>query len=722
VTQTLERNEIASIEWRRVTSIAWPTLSVICALQALVSERPTVRWQILYVAGLITAGLISWALSINQRIQFSNTPTVIYLLVTPILLGTQPKNSWISIGLVAFAAVIYFSAVENIYLAFSLILLITLYQTFVVQLDLSSISDRYDIAYFYSYFSFLWILIMGIASYFIRRRYLDVADDIQEIVDSEINTSINRLNSLKQVNEKDSRNLRLHGTVLNTLIHIRNLMQEGKPYKGVIPSFIREVQSLASESVLEAKRDFNGDLKKLITDRVLRRMDISLTPFYGQVESPLVEESCIEVIRELILNSEKHTEATSGAVTIAKKVGRGIRITFIDNSISQLSNQEKVVTLEKTKESRTLQKLLVACGGEIQVSMTKGKKLRKIEIQIPYIDLELELKATLEKSRVAGLNDFSLNYVRASLLVALLSFPGYLLNGLNSETLIFVASTIIGFFLVLRYPKSKSLLALLIFSGLSIIPSLSFDVQTCADLGAIPWLFNHVITVGFFAAIYIKKRIFRWLPIAILTAECFYYPLHYPTQCQNIFLGSLPGIPLIIVFALSVLAVRRREVYFDEDESLELGRLARALTSSDEYRENAYSNLIQDLLKFVQYFSDGPDKAVDAKSISLQIQKIQTFLVCAEHFDSQLIRKLFELFREKQELGIPGRLTLLGENFSTFDTEPSVDLLVTRLGEIKANGAASLTIVNVHTLELHFEGREVAEKPADIDGIPIFYG
>jgi hypothetical protein len=499
-------------------------------------------------------------------------------------------------------------------------------------------------------------------------------------------------------------------------------MQEGKPYKGVIPSLIREVQGLASESVLEAKRDFYEQIQNLIASRVLQRMDISLTPFYGQVESPLVEESCIEIIRELILNTEKHTDATSGAVTVAKKAGRGIRITFIDNSISNLPYYEKLVNLEKTKESGTLQKLLVACGGEIEVSMTKGKRLRKIEIQIPYIDLELELKATLEKSRVAGLNDFSLNYVRASILVALLSFPGYLLIGLNSETLILVASTIIGFVLVLRYPKSRSFLVLLIFSGLSIIPSLSLAVQTCADLRAIPWLFNHVITVGFFAAIYIKKRVIRWLPIAILTAECVYFPLQYPPDCQNIFLGSLPGIPLIIVLALSVLAVRRREVYFDEDESLELGRLARALTSSDKYRENAYSSLIQDLLKFVEFFSDGSDEAADAESISLQIQKIQTFLVCAEHFDSQLIRKLFELFREKQDLGVPGRLILLGDNFSTFKTESLVDVIVTRLRDIKADGAASLTIVNVHTLELHLEGGEVAEKPADIDGIPIFYG
>ena len=716
-----ERNEIAVLEWRRITSIAWPTLSLIFALQALFSENPIQRWQILYVTGLLIAGLLSWLFSRIFGLTFSNTPTVLYLLITPLVLENLPERPWMSIGLAAFAAVIYYSTIESLPLAIAITLLITGYQTFVAQMNYKSITDNLDISYFHSYFSILWILIMGVASIFIRRRYMDVAGSIQETVDAEISSSLSRLKSLKQVNEKDSRNLRLHGTVLNTLIHIRNLIERNFPADTSIKTLIQEVESLESEGSTEDTRDFMAKMESMISNRTLQRIDVSIAPFTGKIDSPLVEESCLEIVREIVLNSEKHTKATTAALTFARKIGNEIQITLIDNSVSNLSLKEKYDLVERTKESRTLQNLLVACGATIQISLTRGKGFRKIEVYIPRIDLEEELKSTLAKSRITGLNDFSLNYVRASALVAMLSLPGYLIAGLKLIPLLLTAITVLGLFLILRFPRSRTLLSLLLLTSLLIIPTISQNEVVCEELGPIPWLFNHILTVGFFVSIQIRNRLLKWIPILILSAECFYYPLTYPIQCKNIFLGSLPGIPLIIVLALSVLAVRKREVHFDEGESLEIARLARVISSSDKCREVAYTNLLQDLSKFADMLTKDTGEGLRPEVISLQIQKIQTFLVCAEHFDSELIRKTFELFREKQLENVPGRLILMGENFANIDNEHSIDLIVSGLGKIKADGDASLTIVNVHRLEFHFEGGEVAEKPDSIDGIALFY-
>jgi hypothetical protein len=483
-----------------------------------------------------------------------------------------------------------------------------------------------------------------------------------------------------------------------------------------------EVMTLSAESTNLDDRTFMAKLETMISNRARNRVEVSVAPFRGALDSALVEESCLEIIRELILNTEKHTDATTAALTITERTGNSIRITFIDNSVSDLPLKEKFFALEAAKDSRTLQNLLKACGATIETSLSKGKRFRKIEVAIPYIDFELELKSALAKSRITGLNDFSLNYVRASALVALLSLPGYLISGLKPAALLLTTITVLGFYFVLRFPQSRTLLLLFLLSSLLIIPSISQNVVACSELGAIPWLFNHILTVGFFASIQFKNRILKWLPIFILTLECFYFPLNYPTQCTNIFLGSLPGIPLIIILALSVLAVRKREVTFDEVESLEIARLARVLSSSDTYRETAYSRLLEDLSIFADLIEKNPEASLRPEVISLEIQKIQTFLVCAEHFDSELIRQTFELFREKQLAKIAGRLSLLGENFVNLDNQHSISSVVSRLRDIKADGAASLTIVNVDTLELHFEGGEVAEKPADIDGIPIFYG
>ena len=716
-----ERSEIAAIEWRRVTSIAWPTLSAIFGFQALISESPIRSWQILYLAGLAVAGLMSWALSRDSRLEFSSTPIVIYLLASPIILGSQPDKPWMSIGLAAFAAVIYYSTIEWAPLALSVVLLITAYQTFIGHQNLSSITDKLDISYFYSYFSILWIGIMGIASIFIRRRYLDVAGSIQETVDLEIDSSLSRLKALKQVNEKDSRNLRLHGTVLNTLIHIRNLIEQKLPTESAMRTLVAEVKSLASETVTLDKVDFLTKVENMISNRALNRIDVSLSPFDGDIDSPLVEESCLEIVRELILNCEKHTDATTAALAFGRKNQNEIRITLIENSISKFNATEKEIYLQRTRESKTLQKLLTACGATINISLTKGKKFRKIEVKIPSIDLEFELKSTLAKSRITGLNDFSLNYVRASTLVGILSLPGYLLAGLKPLTFLLTAITVIGFYFVLQFPRSRPLLSLLLLSSLLIIPSLSYNITACSDLGAIPWLFNHILTVGFFASTYFKNQIMKWLPLLILSAECFYFPLAYPAQCRNILLGSLPGIPLIIALVLSVLSVRKREVKFDEGESIELARLARVLTSTDNYRESAYAFLLQDLLKFSKHLEDFSFEKLGIEDIYLQIQKIQTFLICAEHFDSDLIRETFELFREKQMKNIPGRLTLLGENFVLLDQGRSITKIVELIDSIKSDGPANLTIMNVSSLEFHFDGFVASESPDSIDGIPVFF-
>lgn len=721
MTQAHGRNEIAVIEWRRVTSIAWPTLSVIFAIQALLSESPVQNWQILYVTGLFIVGIISWALSRNSQFLFSSTPTIVFLLLSPLSLGDLPDKPWMSIGLVAFAAVIYFSSIESLPIAIGVIALITGYQTYVAHLGLPSFTDNLDITYFYSYFSTLWVFVMGIASIFIRRRYMDVAGSIQDIVDLEIDESLTRLKSLKQINEKDSRNLRLHGTVLNTLIHIRNLLSQNLSPGSSPQTLIEEIRNLESESINIDERDFNIKLEAMISNRTLKRIAVSAAPFRGVLESPLVEESCLEIIRELILNSEKHTQASTAALTVSKKIGNAIQITLIDNSISNLPFKEKQILLEKTKESRTLQNLLKACGASMEVSLSKRNNYRKIEIRIPYIDLDLELKSTLAKSRIAGLNDFSLNYVRASTLVALLSLPGYLISGLKPIPLILTAITVLGFYLVLRFPKRKILLSLLLLPSLLIIPSISQSVEACSDLGTAPWLFNHILTVGFFASIQFKNRALKWVPILILSLESLFFPFSYPAGCQNIFLGSLPGIPLIIVLALTVLAVRRREVNFDEDESLEIARLARVLSSSDKYRELAYTQLLQELSMYADSLAGNSKTALDHEVISLQIQKIQNFLICAEHFDSELVRMTFELFRDRHQRGIQGRLILLGENFASADITLENEMLVAKLDSVMGSAAANLTIVNVDTLEFHFEGGQVFQGPTAISGISVFY-
>jgi hypothetical protein len=115
----------------------------------------------------------------------------------------------------------------------------------------------------------------------------------------------------------------------------------------------------------------------------------------------------------------------------------------------------------------------------------------------------------------------------------------------------------------------------------------------------------------------------------------------------------------------------------------------------------------------------GWGKELTVEEILLQIQKIQTFLICSEHFDSELIRGTFELFREKQMKNIPGRLTLLGENFALVDQGRPIKKIVRGINSIKGDGPANLTIVNVNSLEFHFDGGQIDGDLSFIDDIPV---
>lgn len=119
--------EIVELEWRKVTSIAWPVISSLSIISALLSQTPIKRWQVLYTIGLLLTLLTSFILRRYDVLKFSDTPTVLYLLIAPLIIGDKPDTSWTSLGMIVFAAVIYFSTLENTCLAISIVLLLCLF-------------------------------------------------------------------------------------------------------------------------------------------------------------------------------------------------------------------------------------------------------------------------------------------------------------------------------------------------------------------------------------------------------------------------------------------------------------------------------------------------------------------------------------------------------------------------------------------------------------------
>jgi len=718
MTEVSNRKEIATLEWKRATSIAWPTIAIISSFQAVLAENPVRIWQIIFVMGLFLCEISSIALDKINGFNYSKTPTIVFLLLSPLILGSKPQESWMSIGLVTFAAVIYFSTIGNIYIAITVIVLITLYQTFLVKLNLASITDNADIAFLNSYFSIVWTVGMGVASYYIRRQYLGVANSLQDIVNKEIDDSISKFESIRSINEEDSRNLRLHGTVLNTLIYIRNMVTHRLNTSVENEALVQEIRELAGSPSKEYSKDFRQKLEELISIRTRNRVKISITTTVRDLKSRFFEETTLEILRELILNCEKHTSATSASLIISQKLGKTLDITFIDNSLMNLNKKERAIALKGAHESINLNRLISASQAKLRVSMMNRNRYRKIQITLPVMDLELESRSALARSRNAGLNDFSLNYVRASTLVTILSIFGYLIVGLNRITLVLTILMLISLVVFLQYKKRSFFLLAMSVSSLLILPSLVSNSLTCTQLGIVPWLFNHILTVGFLVAIQVKNRFIKWIPIIIFTFECVYLPNQFPNECKNILLGSLPGIPLIIVLSLALLSIRKREIILDEIESLKIDELLIKKNEVDLYRESAYSLLLEDCLAFASSLEE--NRSVDPQVFTLQIQKIQSFLICSENFDSYLIRRVYDLFRTRQEQGVLGRLTLLGTNFSNEVSIDAADALVNRLTSHLSGQSANLTIVKNDSIELHFDGVDIDGFPDSLEGFPVF--
>lgn len=717
-------NEIATIEWQRVSALAWKILAGISLVLALTAEYPLRPWQFQFVAGLGLSYLAFELLARFTTFSYSATPVIIYLLISPIFLGNQPEKPWMSIGLIIFAAMIYFARIPNFYVAFSVVLTLCIFQSLIATKNYRSISDNADIALLGSYFSFIWVFVIGISSILIFRNYQRTSDNIQTRVDEEFQNSIEKLTSLKLVNIKDSRNLKLHGTILNTLLHMRNMLKLGENIDSLWFQLKSEVEALRRDFTEKKVSPLSRKVEDLVFGRTLNRVQVQFSRFESYLASPEDTELIIEILREYLLNTEKHTFATEMEIS-SNLTNNNLTIVITDNAPQKFSHLERRDLISNTKNSRSLQKLLQSRGARIDLSTVKRGRERRAVIIIPDLNLELELRDSISKARTFGLNDFSLNFVRASSIAAILALPGYFALGINWSTLLLLALAVVNTFLAVRWPLQKFwLLPLAIFSAL-IIPSMSTKVETCTQIESLPWMFNVILTAGFLTAITVKHRVLKWIPISVLAAQSFIYPFTYPENCQNIFIGSLPGIPLIIALALSLLGVRKREIAFDEGESLEIARMKKLSNQTDLVREKAFQELIDRTSIVIEKLSNeqGPEKAKVIESLTLMIQEIQTFLVCAEHFESEFIRGLFNLYKEDSENGVPGRISILGQGFERLDNQIDSIKVLDLMRRIKSGKPINVTLVNASRLELHISAEKSPawEREADELGISIHF-
>ncbi len=708
--------EIPNLEWRRVTAIAWPALAVVSTLQAFLSEKEIRAWQIEFLLLNACALSISYFLHYKLSLKFAFTPVFFSLTLFPIVIGSEPSQSWVSLGLIILAGVIYFSAIVNTWIAVSLVLILSAAQVIIAFFEFESFSDNADLKLLNGYFSFVWVSILGLASIFIRKNYLKVAQSVEDLVASHLDKSLSRIRQASKINDQENSRLKLHGTFLNSLIFLRNSMATSEEVSKARELLRIEYENLANEETTKANSDFRFEVQKMVNQRTLKRIEVDIEDFSLPEITEDVQTKCIEIIREILLNFEKHTEVKWISIDVKTLRSEEVEILIKNDLPRSLPKNQRKDSVNGVFESATLRRIIQISQASLKSTLSKDKQLNLISVVMTKANEKKSLRESLALIRNVGLGDFATNYIRASTLVALLSLPGYLYMRLDPYVLATASILTIALVAMLVSKGSQAVNLLLGAFSLTLLPVLVLREEKCSQLVTMPWMFNLVLTVCFFFAINQNLSLARWIPLLGLSLQSSIIPLALPAECRNILLGSIPGIPLIIVSAFIVLRVRKKQLRDDMFSVFTAEQNDLRTFSTSNLQRRYFDSLLREMKSFVDSLdSPSPDLMVNVQNLIL---RIQNYLTCSPYFDSKLIGRLYQYFDLRYARGFEGRFTILSD-FSDYDEEiEDWSSIVKNLDAILDKHNCDTTLLKTQSIDFVFESSIPVSLGAD-DITPI---
>ena len=722
---TTPGGELAQIEFRRLSTVAWLSIALLSIGQALTAQTPIASWQIYYVAGVVVTVVVSILIQAFAAYESSYVPLMVYLLVAPIVLGTAPENAWTSYGVLTIFANLYIATIYRRNIAIALMLGVTIFQVWVIRLDLSSISDLADMRLLNTYFSSLWTMGTGVAFIIIRTRYLEASDKIEaEIVRLKERISA-RFQAISLQNRDDYRNLKLHGTILNTLIFAKNNPEFVRNRQNLVDSIDKELSDLQTKRT-DLKEDLKETLEELLNRRTLKRIRVSKIEVSGRISDASIENNVLEIIREILLNLEKHTTVAEVQVLLHIGIDGDILLRISESAHFDVSSKNLEARISDALQSESLKRLLAITPSQLAINTTPDG----FGLVYTVTNLEATDRAgdprEIYRLRNSNLIEFAENIGRATAIFGLLFLPGYFLLGIEQNILILLTlHALLVAYNVIKKSASKGWLSISTFFSLALPVVISQNFEGCSNISYLPWLLNIVMMNALIFATEIRNKYLRWVPIAIISIELFILPQSYPSDCQNIFLGSIPAIPLVIAFAL-VLGSLRKRLYKQDSEQITSAFVDESnVRKYEDALEYEYKAIISELEDFGQELRTLSDSALSIR-IENSIQKIRAFLVCSEQFESEIVRQLYIFVIARLRDGVPTRLNILGEFFYQLDQGAPINDLLTKLSRILGEIPCEISLVKLSmlTIDIYVEDKYVegiSEKieSIDLDNISI---
>jgi len=621
------------------------------------------------------------------------------LLCIPILIDPYIESAWISYGFLL--AVFTFSAAlqENIVSA-SIILLFSLaWQYVVASFNLTGVIDNRDILLLGSYFSTSWLFVFGVGLIIARYSYFRYCDQIDEQLLNIHSALSEQVNSLSQLNLKDYRNIVIHGTVLNTLISFKNTF-------GALPS-----QSSLANQLTE-------DLAKIDSIEYANRNPVELQDLlnsnldsYGLIISfdiPAnlriekdVTENLLEIIREIVLNTKKHTDSKHLQISI-KELAGVLNLKISENFPNRLTTSSTSLRIRNARSSATLDRLIKSALAQLSIDIPATSDRLNYNIQIP-----LELTRVEASNKIGELRRNSLTRIVNGISIISLSYAALALPGFfYLKVPIYINLSVLAIALLMitelrstRKTQWRPLLLQMI--ALAVIPLTFIDREICANLLYTPWLFNTFFGSILFATFSILNPLLKWLPGILFIIESFSARFMYPAECKTLLDGSTPGFLLILLFGYLLGRVRSRNLALDNqlESSIESQNASSLKTSSlIDIKRVA---LILELEKFVQNLKKNTytnDQIL--QEIDIWIQKLRAFLICSEHYSSDLVRKIYEFIVNRLAKNQNTRISIYtGEIAGYCDIDISE---LKKLDDKSAGLDVELVITEVDKLKLEF--------------------
>jgi hypothetical protein len=360
----------------------------------------------------------------------------------------------------------------------------------------------------------------------------------------------------------------------------------------------------------------------------------------------------IEILREICLNTKKHTTSTELNIYIKGSSNDfDIKVEEIIPTLISLTEIEN--KLSRARSSKTLDRLVKSVG--INLIIDYSAAYDKLVFRC-HLSKENHAKKVLNNVRIIREDSVARNFdllIKVSFFYSILAIIGFFLINIPIYVLYSLTLAVCLMYaeiVAARKTQWRPLLSQTII--LTLIPYEIFSKNSCENLLYTPWLFNAVFALILYGIWSFKHSAMKFFTPIVFIIENIFTRFFFPEQCNTLLDGSTPGFLLILLLGFQIARLRKRNIEMDSelDKSL-LYQLEQSKIIAGQI-ELERARVVEDIRLFMQKHKDSQNSVKELKSaITFLIQRIRVFLICSEFYASPFIQTIYKFAVDRISVG-----------------------------------------------------------------------